>query len=35
MYGDSDPLYEGLDDDLNLIATLTFQDYVSLYDAPH
>jgi hypothetical protein len=35
IYGDADPLYEGLDDDLNLIAPLTFQDYVSLYDAPH
>lgn len=34
MYGDSDLLYEGLDDSMNLIATLTFQDYVSLYDAP-
>jgi hypothetical protein len=34
IYGDSDPVYELLDDDLNLLAPLTFQDYVSLYDAP-
>lgn len=33
VYGDEEPLYEVLDDDLNIIATLTSSDFASLRGA--